>query len=388
MRLNLVVLTPTHIGEGDNYLPSEVYIKDGKASVVDFESLVKQLAEKIKNPYLLREKFKTLANEVRNKGEYLTFEGICELFGIRPEEINFNYSVSSDNLKNRIGQVEKFIKTLGKVFIPGSEIKGAFRTAYAYHLLINNGNFYNWFEENLKRLLDRIRYLDERRQRRELNKFANQLENYLFSSQAVRSPATADIFKLVHISDSEAKEPQEVLTLKELRLLGNSEQFLIWSECLKPSTVWKFELKVQVEVKEYLNSFFGDLADRNKYLTGEIKLLEIVDNFFRDFIDFELQRLEGELQKPLLEERKKYEQLKEVYIQLKEVPKEGEKVFNFLVRLGKHTGRYLHTILLALWKKNSPLLPSVLETFHSKTRWLTKENLPLGWCNIFVPKKS
>jgi len=170
--------------------------------------------------------------------------------------------------------------------------------------------------------------------------------------------------------------------------LGSSEQFIVWSECLKPSSVWRFELKVQVEVKEYLNSFFGDLADRNKYLTGEIKLLEIVDNFFRDFIDFELQRLEEELQKPLLEERKTYEQLKKVYIQLKEIPKEGEKVFNFLVRLGKHTGRYPHTVLLALWKKNSPLLPSVLKIFPSKTRWLTKENLPLGWCNIFVPKRS
>jgi len=66
-----------------------------------------------------------------------------------------------------------------------------------------------------------------------------------------------------------------------------------------------------------LNKLFGELEEKNRYLEGEVQLLEIVDNFFRDFIDFELERLDRALKKPLLLESKTYKELKSVYEQLK-----------------------------------------------------------------------
>jgi CRISPR type III-A-associated RAMP protein Csm5 len=350
--------------------------------------LIKQLSEKVQNAYLLRKNFKNLADEVRNKGQHLTFEDICKLFDIRPKDIKFDYVISSDPPQNPIKEVETFIKTLGKVYISGSELKGAFRTAYAYHLLVNNESYYKWFENKLEQKLNEIRYLPPKEKKKKLNKFAQRLENYLFSSEAVRSPATVDIFKLVHIGDSELKEPQEVLTLKNIRLLGSSKNLNVWSECIKPTSKWSVDIKVQKEVKEYLNKLFKELEEKDNNLDGELQLLKIVDNFFRDFIDFELERLEKEIRKPLSREKETYMKLKGIYQQLKAFPKENKKVHNILLRVGKHTGRYHHTVLLALWKRKSPLLQEVLRTFPSKTRWVTMENYPLGWMFLPVPEKG
>jgi CRISPR/Cas system CSM-associated protein Csm5 (group 7 of RAMP superfamily) len=72
MRFNLIALTPTHIGDGNKYLPYEVYIEGNKAHIIRFENLIKQLSEKVQNAYLLRKNFKNLADEVRNKGQHLT----------------------------------------------------------------------------------------------------------------------------------------------------------------------------------------------------------------------------------------------------------------------------------------------------------------------------
>ena len=388
MRLGLIALTPIHIGDGNKYLPYEVYIENRKAHIIRFENLLKQLSEKFQNPSLLREKFKRLAEEVRNKGQHLTFEDICKLFGIRPKDIEFDYVISSDLQKSSFTEVETFIKNLGKVYIPGSELKGAFRTAYAYHLLVNNGDYYKWFEDNLEQTLEDVKYLPPKEKKKELNKFAQELEKYLFSSEAVRNPATVDLFKLVHIGDSEPKEPREVLTLKNIRLVESSKKLQLWTECIKPNTKWNLDITVRKEVREYLNKLFGELEEKNRYLEREVQLLEIVDNFFRDFIDFELERLNRVLKKPLLLESKTYKELKSVYEQLKAFPKEKNKIRNILLRLGKHTGRYSHTVLLALWKKNSSLLPSVIKVFHSNTRWITQGNLPLGWMFIPFPIKD
>jgi CRISPR-associated protein Csm5 len=392
MRFKLAVLTPTHIGDGDKYLPYEVYIEKNKAHVVRFENLIKQLSEKVQNPYFLREKFKTLANDVRNRGQHLTFEEICNHFKVQPKDIKFDYVISSDPPQNPIREVETFIKTLGKVYIPGSELKGAFRTAYAYHLLVNNEAYYKWFEDKLVELLEKLNRIDrenlnrrerEKKRKEKIKNFANKIENYLFRSEVLSNSPTVDIFKLVHIGDSNLKEPQEVLTLKNIRLVGGSEPLQIWSECVKPNSLWSFDLKIQKEVKDYLNKLFKDLKEKDKYLEGEFQFLKIVDNFFRDFIDFELERLDRELRKPYLRESETYRKLKNVYLQLKSIPEEIKGVHNFLLRLGKHTGRYPHTILLALWKKESDLLERVLREFPSKTRWLTRKDLPLGWCYIF-----
>jgi CRISPR type III-A-associated RAMP protein Csm5 len=172
------------------------------------------------------------------------------------------------------------------------------------------------------------------------------LENYLFSSEAVRSPATVDIFKLVHIGDSELKEPQEVLKLKNIRLVGSSEDLNVWLECIKPTSEWSLDIKVQKEVKNYLNKLFRELEEKNRDLSEELQLLKIVDNFFKDFIDFELERLDEAIAKSSESDKEAFRELKKFYQSFKAYTERYKNTC--LIRLGKHTGRYPHTVLLSL----------------------------------------
>ncbi len=373
--LKLVVLTPLHIGDGDKLLPYEVYITDKKAHIIRFENLIKQASQIYKNSPQLRQKLLNVAQEIRNARSFIPFERIIQILNLKVEQIKFDYVIPSDPLNNtQPKEVETFIKSLGKVFIPGSELKGAFRTAYAYYMLVNNDNLYREFEEELQDLLEEIKFKPFNFRKRKLNEFAQQWEEKIFRAQGVRQSAITDIFKTLHISDSPLTDPAEVLSLKNLRLVGGRPR-AIWSECLKPSTKWNFDINIDQNQLKYLPKLFPQLEEKLKGLNQLEQFIEIVDSFYREFIDFELETLNSL--------NPKYNdwvgELKNIYQQLKQFEKP-------LLRLGKHTGRYTHSILLVLRKKNKNLFKEVLRQFTSKTRWLTKENLPLGWVYLITTK--
>ncbi|NPA14327.1 MAG: type III-A CRISPR-associated RAMP protein Csm5, partial [Aquificae bacterium] len=210
--LKLVVLTPLHIGDGDKLLPYEVYITDKKAHIIRFENLIKQASQIYKNSPQLRQKLLNVAQEIRNARSFIPFERIIQILNLKVEQIKFDYEIPSDPLNNtQPKEVETFIKSLGKVFIPGSELKGAFRTAYAYYMLLNNDNLYREFERELKNLLEEIKFKPFNFRNRKLNEFAQQWEEKIFRAQGVRQSAITDIFKTLHISDSPLTDPAEVL---------------------------------------------------------------------------------------------------------------------------------------------------------------------------------
>jgi CRISPR type III-A-associated RAMP protein Csm5 len=234
--------------------------------------------------------------------------------------------------------------------------------------LLNNDNLYREFERELQKLLTKP--LNQR----ELNKFAQQWEEKIFRAQGVRQSAITDIFKTLHISDSPLTDPAEVLSLKNLRLVGGSPR-AIWSECLKPTTKWNFDINIDQNQLEYLPRLFPDLEKKLKGLNQLEQFIEIVDSFYRELIDFELETLDR-----LDPQYNKWAgELKNVYQKLKQFKQP-------LLRLGKHTGRYTHSILLVLRKKNKDLFEDVLKEFTSKTRWITKENMPLGWAFLITTK--
>ena len=369
--LKLVVLTPLHIGDGDKLLPYEVYIKDKKAHIIRFENLIKQASQIYKNSPQLRQKLLNVAQEIRNARSFIPFERIIQILNLKVEQIKFDYEIPSDPLNNtQPKEVETFIKSLGKVFIPGSELKGAFRTAYAYHMLLNNDDLYREFERELENLLEEIKFKPFNFRKRKLNEFAQQWEEKIFRAQGVRQSAITDIFKTLHISDSPLTDPAEVLSLKNLRLVGGSPR-AIWSECLKPTTKWNFDINIDQNQLEYLPKLFPQLEEKLKGLDQLEQFIEIVNSFYREFIDFELETLDR-----LNPQYNKWVgELKNIYQQLKQFKQP-------LLRLGKHTGRYTHSILLVLRKKNKDLFKEVLREFSSKTRWITKENMPLGWIYV------
>jgi HD-GYP domain-containing protein (c-di-GMP phosphodiesterase class II) len=141
--------------------------------------------------------------------------------------------------------------------------------------------------------------------------------------------------------------------------------------------------------KQFFENFLSRLnilEEKNRDLSEELQLLKIVDNFFKDFIDFELERLDEAIAKSSESDKEAFRELKKFYQSFKAYTERYKNTC--LIRLGKHTGRYHHTVLLSLWKRKTPLLQEVLRTFSSKTRWVTMENYPLGWMFLPVPEKG
>ncbi len=403
--LKVEVLTPTFIGSGNKLLPMEVYRDRNTVKVLKFENLADQLTEKLNyQPERLRELMKNLSLEVGDRRNLKTLDELFRNFGIPAEVFEWNYNLKVEGNLNRLLEIEEFIKTLNGVYIPGSEVKGAFRTAVLYYILVNFDDIWGLFERELRTFLNNSRNWNLK----SLQSFILHWENKVFAGKPLRKAftgretpnATEDIFKFLQVEDSEKKHPQEVLILKKILLKNTRRPQQVWIESLKEHST--FGIKIywdSTRAEAFLKTRMGDL-DRNLkefWLNiNERKLLEIVNEFTRKLVDFEIERRERANGNRQQSGRNEFEALmarikKEVLEGIKgtkssvEILKKLRNENGYLLRLGKFTGRYSHSILVAVKEKNRRLYEAKIKynrLFSSKTYWEDEKEKPLGFLKI------
>jgi len=288
-------------------------------------------------------------------------------------------------------EVEEFIKTLEGVYIPGSEIKGAIRTAIFYHILITYDRFWKRFMGEFRWFIKRY---DPDEDKGVFKSFAQHWENKIFANKPLRenfkgkeSPkGKEDLLKFLQVEDSEIKDPSEVLKLSHLR---NSKKHLpVWVESLKENSTFRFKIRWNSEgakrfIETYLKGMEGELKEFWETLNEE-KLLKITDRFTRDLITFEEERRkvnDGSNNKVQPSKGDNYleilERLKREFLSpLEKLKKEK----GYLIRLGKFTGRLSHSILLAVYHKDRKFFESTVKgKFKHKTYWEDQKGNPLGF---------
>ncbi len=393
--LELKVLTPTFIGSGNKLLPIEIYDEGRTVRVFKFDNLTGQIANLLP-PQRVKNVMLNLSREVSQNGRFKPLREVLEELNLNVEELNPDYTLEVEG-NFQPSEVEEFIKTLKGVYIPGSEIKGAFRTAIFYHLLTKNGEIWEQFINELERFLRNYNP-------RSLKPFAQHWENKIFAGKPLpevfsnKEPPKAreDLLKFLQVEDTEVKNPSEVLVLKAFHLRRSKRNLTVWVESLRKNTSFSFRIYWNSKgVKSFLGTYLRNLNEKLRTFwenLNEEELLRILDEFTRDLITFEIEkRKNGGFSRRQNPNSNDSLSILEKLNRIKETQKDEEigtlkrlkEEKGFLLRLGKYTGRYSHSVLLAVYKRDREFFERELKKrFSSKTYWTDGEGNPLGFCKV------
>ena len=130
-KIKLTIATPIHIGNGEEYWPYDYVIKDQKIKIIDKIEFNKRVLSD-------KKLYQNFLNISENSKEVVSFYRTNAKEFIEEIKLRSNakeYLSKSGDIRAPINQ---FIKDVfGKVYIPGSSIKGAMRTAIANYIYLN-----------------------------------------------------------------------------------------------------------------------------------------------------------------------------------------------------------------------------------------------------------
>jgi CRISPR-associated protein Csm5 len=264
MKVSLNTITPVHIGTTRTETLSSVdYVyKDGKIVLIDHNKLERVLDERSQGEIDLRENFIEALKQGRDK----KIDDFLKDAGISLDEIELMRLPAYGEVR---GEIKRMVNSNGRVYIPGSSIKGLFRTALAYSFLKNN---FGLLESSVQDIIrqsakpkDAFKSLNEKIF---LNPHKDPMKNIVASDTDFFSPEDVGIFSTtrIYIKDLRPGPPSPV----EAILRGKRTSF---SLKIEPFKVFK---------KEFL--FLEDPS-------GWKILFNKVDEFTRDLLEREIREL-------------------------------------------------------------------------------------------------
>ena len=367
--MRIEVLTPLHIGDGEEIIPWEYEVERGGLKVYPVEHIIDQLT-KIYSGQRLRNLLLELRNSVkdfgfsRHLGDFIRDKGIS----LKPL-----YTLEcKTRLKDKeFKSVKSHIKSLEGVYIPGSEVKGTLRGIFIFGVVreaLKRGD--NKHLSFIVRRMERA-LRESSRDGKAWEKAFRDIENYFFRDRE-RKDAKYDLFKAIRVSDSKARDPGDVLYVDSVRLVGSERNFLEPHELIRPGTEFDLRIDIDEERKKALKKE-SDNPNIDK-LTLEF-LHESASSFYNFLISEDYKFFK----------RHNTDRAVEELAYLEGVRKGG----GFLLRLGKHQGFLSTTIMLMVKKSNPELYRNVYRKIvprtgrePNKTRKITGSGSVLGWCRL------
>ncbi len=348
LKFSLEILSPVHIGSGERITNWEYVIEGNRLKVYPYEYLISWFMN-------TNQAFLQNLRALMQDPNYSLYTLIDRNIKI-PEPL-YELPLRSSL---QVREVELFIKSLGMPYIPGSELKGALRTAYMGGLLLADKELRESIRRRLRQKINN---------KRELEKFGSKGKGFEenFFNPVENADAKYDLFKAIAFPDLffELRD----LCVEVPKIIG-SDKSLYACESIKVGT--RLEGKLLIERSlidrmlrvEKLNYKHLDLSwDRLK---------ELSNSFYSLVLDLEMEF---------------FRNMPEVRTHLQEVKRRMEE--GILLRIGKHQG-YLSTTIMAVFKKEDPeLFERVYDASVSqsrkekpKTRRISSKNLTFGWVLI------
>ena len=403
MKYVLTTLSPVHIGSGEQISNWSYAVHNGKIKIYNFEKVVRALKD---NPQRLMNLTAIIERNplTKNLGEILQSYKV----NINPEyEVELKGKVIKErwdreqrrNIKE-YKHIWEFIKENGKVYIPGTEIKGAIRTSLFYKILKDkfneNEKIKNQFLNEYRNCLNVKDFRDERDRKKKIQKNFSHLEQRwesivfragfekVFDKDFRFADAKKDILKILLISDSDLKNPNDVLNIKDITALGVSKHFEELHELLKSGS--NFVIDLRVSFKEEYKEIFPETY---KYL-GMKKIREACSEFALSMIESDIEYFNRTKEIKEDEKSKILEKLEK----RKNLAKISPEKRYIILRIGKHQG-FLSTTINLLVKEIAPELYSKAyeylvhrgySEFPNKSRKITIDSELLGWC-VLIPEE-
>ncbi len=277
-----------------------------------------------------------LANVLRTRP--LAFVSRCEA-----------YTVRCNTPPDRDGFRLQFKDIASRPYIPGTEIKGALRTALLYALAADPKN-YPWLRDRLERLRTDLRSgLSVWEKVRRLEKIAGELEARLL--RGVEDDAKFDFLRFLEVSDSTSCGP-DALRIELTQMLGTGRYTRTWVETIAPGS----EVTAQIALGDSRLILRELGLERLQEWLSFSKLLEACYIRSSDILDEEMRFFAGEPQLAALVAR----------LQRQNDPKAP------LLRLGQGQGFLGVTVNLPVKQRDEQLYDEAIrEGVSLQRRWRT-----------------
>ncbi|MFH8039142.1 MAG: type III-A CRISPR-associated RAMP protein Csm5 [Candidatus Aenigmatarchaeota archaeon] len=367
MECKITTLTPVHIGSGERY--------NGLSYVIY------RINNQNKLCYLEFDKIKQVLNtqQLQNFASYVTEERYPKIEGFLRNRLNDRNDNIKKNLMEKsvykidllfienpqqrrfLGDIDSFIKQNNKVYIPGSEIKGAIRTAIMYKVLKNNEQLYNWLkneidsfgrnfrtqiatvkDKRLERGMREEKRIKEKVLAKEIEKIEEKLQKKVFYPENEnKKDAKYDLLKFLFVSDSESKKPDESIFVSEVKTLNMSTPRSSFREFLKTGQEFKIEINVENR-NEILENL--EFSNEQKQILSIEKIFECCYEFANDLIEEEINYFNNN---------------RDIVNKLNQIKNQNEKNSPVL-RIGRDEGYLSLTVGLLVKRKDSNLYNNVL----------------------------
>lgn len=393
MKASIETLSPLHIGAGERLsMLSYVSVGAGPRGEVFVlsERSLRALPRKLLDEFI---------RWVSSEPQDVTWQRFAKDVGARGILENLaaaaEYRVKNLSGEPVLGEIETFVKTAGMPYVPGSEIKGAFRTACLYWRLMHDDALY---EQLKRRLLDfrkshepAIRNAvrgwggpDWKKAKRLLSKKMSEIERWL-QCEAFRSTggdAKTDVMKYLQVSDSEPIPSESALGVAAVEVVGMSRRRRpVLYEVVSPG--------VTFPVSRFALTGSRDAFSLVGMRPSQTWPVEKAENIMQCCREFSTR---------LLEEEKSFllkKGLGEIARHLEDAAS-ANKAGRPVLRLGKNEGFLSLTVSLALKDRDPDLYSGVIvpatrgrsyPAEFPKTRRvarLGRDRQTMGWCTLSV----
>jgi len=290
-KLRLTNKSPVHIGSVEQKITPFEYI--------EHKRYVYHLSEEKLSEFLLGTKLLNLyLNRVQNEGHRFRIHAFLKEHNISLSENKLLHLSNSRKAKLKTNALElteyrPFIRdAFNKVYIPGTSVKGAIRTAILYHLLKefktkNPAGFSTQVEQRI------IKDINERKNKKFFFQWASKkwLEGFVLGNKA-GSPNT-DWLRMLHVSDAYPVSPIETIVIpinilkKENTWTYKKERSgkttTIWVEAVLENTEFEFEVLWDNKLLEE----FRRANNKISLPDNLANVLQVVSDCSKDVFNFE-----------------------------------------------------------------------------------------------------
>ncbi|WP_461863428.1 type III-A CRISPR-associated RAMP protein Csm5 [Thermococcus sp.] len=300
----LKVLSPLHIGKGDELTPLDIYPAENTVHILNVEKLITELTD-------LGVSFGEIMHLLKNPPEnaYI-WKGYIDELRLSVSDYTLYTLRLHGEPGRRSMRIKEFIKLNGKPYIPGSSLKGAIRTAVFYKVLKECGdattamNAVSGVDSRTGRelgysdsLIDYYINTVSRERRINEKRADDRLEAMVFGMErdgrfGVRYEPKRDPMRGLIIRDS-GPIGKKHLAVYRVDVVGNPQPIPIWVEAVEPDAKTEIEIAIDKDILRMNENHFNGLLweclkDRGEpWESFEGFIWEAVEEFYRAVIKAE-----------------------------------------------------------------------------------------------------
>lgn len=357
MKTKITIISPVHIGTGDERFSFEYTKKNNVMYNYDLQQLLSSILDKtLLNYRFLNSLYNAKNNDSKRDEMNRVLRNQINYTKIKPQ-----YQLRADFDNEQVKNIAVQIKSLNKPYIPGSSLKGAVMNAIYYDFVKNHfREFCKYIEiksnkNQEKKVKVSISDFIQNFYRNEYDKKKVNFFDFLnlFANCFMFSDVYFDNMVLVNAHrDKVYKDEKEVnLSLPDFECIDANQEII--GQVIKIDTAKKKNLEVQYS--QY--KFYNDLSEYINYN----KLIIVCRQYFKDMIDEENQ----------MEDMNNYYNMsciKKLY--------EERATNSFYMRIGKNTNYFFKTISYLVKKQNYSLYEKYFDKVFSPINKPKSKNSP------------